>query len=73
MARATVLSGLLLSLLEPIGSLRKLRITTYFSPPLTSLPCSNIKSDILLAKSSFPKGRRLPFGAADRVSMSYKQ
>lgn len=73
MARATVLSGLLRSLLEPIGVLRMLRITTYFSPPLTSLPCSNIKSDILLAKSSFPKGRRLPFGAADRVSMSYKQ
>lgn len=68
-----MLSGLFRFLLEPIGSLRKLRITKYTSPPLTSLHCSNIKSDILLAKSSFPKGRRLPFGAADRVSMSYKQ
>lgn len=73
MARATVLSSLLRSLFEPIRALRILCIIAYFSPPLTSLPCSNIKSDILLAKSSFPKGRRLPFGAADRVSMSYKQ
>lgn len=51
MARATVLLGLLRSLFEPIRDLRTLGIPTYTSPPLTSLPCSNIKSDILLAKS----------------------
>lgn len=73
MARATVLSRFALFSLRAYPGFENARHTPYTSPPLTSLPCSNIKSDILLAKSSFPKGRRLPFGAADRVSMSYKQ